>query len=40
MSWLDRGALVRYPEATHWLHEEFPDEITPKLLAHFGDEEG
>jgi pimeloyl-ACP methyl ester carboxylesterase len=32
---LDRGALVRFPDATHWVHEDLPEEITSRLLAHF-----
>jgi pimeloyl-ACP methyl ester carboxylesterase len=32
---LDRGTLVRFPEATHWVHEDLPEEITRRLLAHF-----
>ncbi len=31
---LENGRLVRLPEATHWLHHEFPDEITRHLLEH------
>jgi len=38
-AWLDNGSLVRFPNATHWVHEELPDEITGKLLAHFGADE-
>lgn len=32
---LDDGRLVRFPDATHWVHEEFPDEINQYLLDHF-----
>ena len=35
-AWLDRGALVRFPKATHWAHEDLPEEITRRLLGHFG----
>ena len=35
-AWLDRGALVRFPTATHWVHEDLPEEITRRLLGHFG----
>jgi pimeloyl-ACP methyl ester carboxylesterase len=35
-AWLDSGSLVRFPNATHWVHEDLPEEITRELLAHFG----
>jgi pimeloyl-ACP methyl ester carboxylesterase len=36
LAWLDDGKLIRFPLATHWVHEDFPAEITQHLLAHFG----
>ncbi|MGH2524046.1 MAG: alpha/beta fold hydrolase, partial [Anaerolineales bacterium] len=38
MAWLDDGKLIRFPEATHWVHEDLPEEITQHLLRHFGSE--
>jgi pimeloyl-ACP methyl ester carboxylesterase len=38
-AWLDSGSLVRFPNATHWVHEDLPEEITRRLLAHFGADE-
>jgi pimeloyl-ACP methyl ester carboxylesterase len=38
-AWLDSGSLVRFPNATHWVHEDLPAEITRELLAHFGASE-
>jgi pimeloyl-ACP methyl ester carboxylesterase len=35
LAYLDRGKLLRYPKATHWLHEELPGEIASRLVAHF-----
>lgn len=35
MAWVDDGELVRFPDATHWVHEELPDEINERLIAHF-----
>jgi epoxide hydrolase 4 len=35
-AWLDRGRLIRFPDATHWVHEDKPDEVTRLLLDHFG----
>lgn len=36
LAWLDHGKLIRFPLATHWVHEDFPLEITQHLLDHFG----
>lgn len=33
--YLRDGRLVRFPRATHWLHEEFPAEVTEHLRTHF-----
>lgn len=33
---LAEGRLIRFPEATHWVHQEYPEEINRYLLAHFG----
>jgi pimeloyl-ACP methyl ester carboxylesterase len=35
---LDDGRLVRYPLATHWVHEDLPEEVNARLLDHFGQE--
>jgi len=34
LRWLARGRLVRYPEATHWVHEDLPSEVNRELVAH------
>jgi epoxide hydrolase 4 len=31
----ERGRLVRFPKATHWLQHEEPQTVTDHLLAHF-----
>jgi pimeloyl-ACP methyl ester carboxylesterase len=36
LAWLDNGKLIRFPLATHWVHEDFAEEVTQHLLAHFG----
>jgi pimeloyl-ACP methyl ester carboxylesterase len=33
VDWCDRCELVRYPQATHWVHEELPVEVNRRLLA-------
>ena len=33
--WLANGKLIRFPDATHWLHEDNPEEITRQLLDHW-----
>jgi pimeloyl-ACP methyl ester carboxylesterase len=33
--WLDAGRLVRFPNASHWIVEESPDEVSRHLLEHF-----
>ena len=35
LNWLDRGNLVRFPEATHWVHQDIPDTVTLQMLEHF-----
>ncbi len=40
MRWLARGRLVRYPEATHWIHEDLPGEVNRELLAHLAGSGG
>ena len=35
MPYLADGRLVRYPELSHWVLAEAPDEVTRQLLAHF-----
>jgi epoxide hydrolase 4 len=35
LAWLEHGRLVRFPEATHWVHQESPDEINHHLLEFF-----
>jgi epoxide hydrolase 4 len=32
LSWLEHGRLVRFPDATHWVHQEYPEEINRHLL--------
>jgi pimeloyl-ACP methyl ester carboxylesterase len=34
--YLANGRLVRFPQSTHWLLAELPDEVNRHLLAHFG----
>jgi epoxide hydrolase 4 len=36
LKWLDDGRLIRFPDATHWLHMEFPDTVNRHVLDHFG----
>lgn len=36
LEYCDDAALVRLPRATHWVHEEFPDEVLAELLDHLG----
>lgn len=31
----DDVSLVRFPQATHWVHEDLPEEISRLLLEHF-----
>jgi pimeloyl-ACP methyl ester carboxylesterase len=35
MRLVDDGELIRFPEATHWVHEDLPEVITGHLLRHF-----
>jgi pimeloyl-ACP methyl ester carboxylesterase len=35
---VDDGRLVRYPQATHWVHQDLPEDVTARLLEHFGQE--
>jgi len=35
LAWLEDGDIQRFPEATHWLHEDLPVEINRHLLEHF-----
>ncbi len=35
LGYLEQGRLERFPEATHWIHEEFPDEVNRRLSEHF-----
>ncbi len=35
LAFLESGDLIRYPKATHWLHEELPEEIARRLVDHF-----
>lgn len=34
--WVDDVQLVRFPNATHWVHEDEAEAVTQALLAHFG----
>jgi len=36
VAYLADGKLIRFPEATHWIHEDQPGEVTEALLKHFG----
>lgn len=36
LAYLENGRLRRFPEATHWVHQDCPGEVTGELLAHFG----
>lgn len=36
LAFLENGRLRRFPEATHWVHQDCSDEVTGELLAHFG----
>ncbi len=33
-TYLQHGKLITYPEATHWLAHDLPDEISQKLIEH------
>ena len=33
-SLLARGRLIRFPQATHWLQHDLPDEVTAHLVQH------
>lgn len=35
LAWVDQGELVRFPDATHWVHEDLPDEVNWQLVEHF-----
>jgi epoxide hydrolase 4 len=35
LNWLDQGDLVRFPEATHWVHQDLPDAVNQHILEHF-----
>jgi pimeloyl-ACP methyl ester carboxylesterase len=37
VNWLENGRLVKYPNATHWVVDEFPAEVSQELLRHFSD---
>jgi pimeloyl-ACP methyl ester carboxylesterase len=37
VGWCDDGRLIRYPQATHWVHQDLPEEINRQILAHFRD---
>lgn len=34
-AWLDDGRLIAYPDVTHWIVDEIPEEVTRQLLTHF-----
>lgn len=34
LSWLANGRLIRYPEATHWIHEDLPEDVNQQIVAH------
>jgi epoxide hydrolase 4 len=38
LAWLERGRIIRFPGATHWLHQEYPGEINRHLIRFFNDE--
>ena len=35
LAWLDQGDLVRFPDATHWIHQDLPDVVNQHILDHF-----
>lgn len=35
MNYLQHGSLTTYPDATHWLAHDKPQEVTQRLLEHF-----
>jgi pimeloyl-ACP methyl ester carboxylesterase len=35
LGWADQGRLVRFPNATHWVHEDLPEQISQHLVDHF-----
>jgi len=35
MKYLENGTLTIYPDATHWLAHDKPEEVSEKLVAHF-----
>jgi pimeloyl-ACP methyl ester carboxylesterase len=34
---LERGRLIRFPAATHWLQHEFPEEVNRHILQHLSE---
>jgi len=35
LEWTENGRLVRFPDATHWVHADMPAEVNHLLLEHF-----
>lgn len=35
--WLEDGTLIRFPNATHWIVDEYPAEISRHLREHFAN---
>ena len=35
VSYLADGKLIRFPDATHWIHQDKSEEVTRHLLTHF-----
>ena len=38
VEWCQQGQLIRYPNATHWVHQDLPQEVNNRLLLFFGGE--
>lgn len=34
VEYCERGRLERFPDATHWVHHEFPDQVADLLINH------
>lgn len=37
VEYCEDGRLERFPNATHWVHHEYPDRVTDLLLDHLGE---
>jgi len=35
LDWCEQGQLIRYPTATHWIHQDLPQDVNHRLLLFF-----